>query len=346
MRLCTFEIATPLGRHRRLGALAGDRIADLNAACAWHLRSKGETRPYRLASVLVPPGMLDFLRGGDTSLTFARTALEHLVAEAKDGRELLGRKGEHLLFTAGEVKLVAPLPRPASMRDFYVFEGHVKKGFEKRGEPMPAEWYDMPVYYKGNHQSIIGPGEPVTWPMFTEKFDYELELAIVIGKTGRNIPKEKAMEYIAGYTVMNDFSARDIQRAEMKVRLGPAKGKDFATAIGPVLVTPDEIADPYALRMTARVNGETWSEGNSSQMHHRFDRIIEFASMEETLHPGDLIGSGTVTGGCGLELDRWVRPGDTIELEIEGIGRLSNTVVRPDRASQGTSPHSTSPTRS
>jgi len=205
----------------------------------------------------------------------------------------------------------------------------VKKGFEKRGEPMPDEWYDMPVYYKGNHQSIIGPGDPVAWPAFTEKFDYELELAVIIGRAGRNIPRERAAEHIAGFTIMNDFSARDIQRAEMKVRLGPAKGKDFATAIGPVLVTPDEIPDPYKLRMVARVNGEIWSEGNSSLMHHRFDRIIEFASTEETLHPGDLIGSGTVTGGCGLELDRWVKPGDVIELEIEKIGRLANRVVKP-----------------
>ncbi|HLB01413.1 MAG TPA: fumarylacetoacetate hydrolase family protein, partial [Bacteroidota bacterium] len=277
---------------------------------------------------LVPPDMLEFLRGGDTSLTFSRTALEHVGSEDGGGKKLTGQRGERLVFGHDEMRLIAPLPRPASMRDFYVFEGHVKTGFEKRGEPMPGEWYTYPVYYKGNHQSIIGPGDPVSWPSFTEKFDYELELAIIIGKTGRNIPREKAMEHVAGFTIMNDFSARDIQKAEMKVRLGPAKGKDFATAIGPVLVTPDEIGDPYRLRMTARVNGETWSDGNSSGMHHRFDRIIEFASMEETLHPGDLIGSGTVTGGCGLELDRWVKPGDIIELEIEKIGRLANTVVK------------------
>jgi 2-keto-4-pentenoate hydratase/2-oxohepta-3-ene-1,7-dioic acid hydratase in catechol pathway len=329
MRLCTFEVTTVLGRHTRLGAVVpGGAIADLNSACAWHLGLKGEPRPSRLAAAIVPPDMLEFLRGGDTSATFARAALEHLTSEASKGAATSGRNGERLMFGAGDVRLLAPLPRPASMRDFYTFEGHVKKGFEKRGEPMPEEWYTYPVYYKGNHASIIGPGDPVAWPSFTEKFDYELELAVVIGREGRNIPREKAMEHVAGFTIMNDFSARDMQRAEMKVRLGPAKGKDFATAIGPVLVTPDEIADPYNLRMRARVNGETWSDGNSSSMHHRFDRMIEFASMEETLHPGDLIGSGTVTGGCGLELDRWVKPGDTIELEIEGIGTLANTVVR------------------
>ncbi len=328
MRLCTFEVSTLLGTQSRLGAVIPGGIADLNAACAWHLGLKGETRPYRLAGAIVPPDMLEFLRGGDTSMTFARATLEHLNAECAKGVPLTGRKGGRLLFAAPEIRLLAPLPRPTSMRDFYTFEGHVKKGFEKRGEPMPEEWYKFPVYYKGNHASIIGPGDPVAWPVFTEKFDYELELAIIIGKEGRNIPRERAMEHVAGFTVMNDFSARDMQRAEMKVRLGPAKGKDFATAIGPVLVTPDEIADPYNLRMTARINGETWSEGNSGSMYHRFDRMIEFASMDETLHPGDLIGSGTVTGGCGLELDRWVKPGDTIELEIDNIGKLTNTVIR------------------
>jgi 2-keto-4-pentenoate hydratase/2-oxohepta-3-ene-1,7-dioic acid hydratase in catechol pathway len=332
MRLCTFEVATVLGRQRRLGAVFPAGIADLNSACTRHLARKGEPRPERLAEAIVPPDMLEFLRGGETSATFARATLGELTIEIAAGArpaDLAGRRGERIVFAPGEVRLLAPLPNPPSMRDFYAFEGHVKKGFEKRGEPMPEEWYAFPVYYKGNHASIIGPGEPVHWPSFTEKFDYELELAVVIGKEGRNIPKEKAMEHVAGFTVMNDFSARDIQRAEMKVRLGPAKGKDFATAIGPVLVTPDEIADPYNLGMRARVNGETWSEGNSGSMHHRFDRMIEFASMDETLRPGDLIGSGTVTGGCGLELDRWVKPGDVIELEIDGIGKLVNTVVRP-----------------
>lgn len=332
MRLCTFEVATVLGRHRRLGALTPGGIADLNSACAWHLARKGEVRPRRLADAIVPADMLEFLRGGDTSATFARATLDHLASAVDGGStaaDLAGAEGERLVFAHAEVRLLAPLPNPASMRDFYAFEGHVKKGFEKRGEPMPEEWYRFPVYYKGNHASIIGPGDAVRWPSFTEKFDYELELAIVIGKEGRNIPKEKAMEHVAGFTIMNDFSARDMQRAEMKVRLGPAKGKDFATALGPVLVTPDEIPDPYNLRMRARVNGETWSDGNSGTIHHRFDRMIEFASMEETLRPGDLIGSGTVAGGCGLELDRWVKPGDLIELEIDGIGILPNTVVRP-----------------
>jgi 2-keto-4-pentenoate hydratase/2-oxohepta-3-ene-1,7-dioic acid hydratase in catechol pathway len=303
-------------------------IIDLNSGCAWHLQTKGEAQPYRLANALVPPTMMEFLRGGATSVTFATATLEHLTQEMKAGNRPVGLNDESIVFRPQEVRLMAPLPRPASMRDFYAFEEHVKKGFEKRGEPMPAEWYEMPVYYKGNHQSIVGPDEDVVWPSFTGQFDYELELAIIIGKTGRNVPEARAREYIAGFTIMNDFSARDMQKKEMKVRLGPAKGKDFATAIGPVLVTPDEIGDPYTLKMTARINGEVWSEGNSRSMYHSFEKMISFASMDETIHPGDLFGSGTVGKGCGLELDRWLKPGDSVELEIEGIGILRNRVVK------------------
>jgi 2-keto-4-pentenoate hydratase/2-oxohepta-3-ene-1,7-dioic acid hydratase in catechol pathway len=272
--------------------------------------------------------MLGFLQGEITSMTFATTTVEHIQQALKSGNVLIGLNEETLLFKQSDVKLKAPLSRPTSMRDFYAFEQHVKKGFENRGEQMPQEWYEMPVYYKGAHWSIIGPDEDVHWPSYTEKFDYELELAILIGKTGRNIPETNAREYIAGFTIMNDFSARDIQRKEMKVRLGPAKGKDFATAIGPILVTPDEIVDPYNLKMTAKINGELWSEGNSKSMYHSFEKMIAFASQDETLYAGDIIGSGTVGTGCGLELERWVKPGDVMELEIEKIGVLRNRVVR------------------
>lgn len=328
MKLCTFEIKTSLGKHLRLGVVVDQGIIDLSAACAWHLARKGEARPYTLARVLVPDSMLEFLQGEQTSIGFARATVHDLLEAVEKDPSPLGLNEETLLYAPADVKLRAPIPRPTSMRDFYAFEEHVKKGFEKRGEPMPKEWYEIPVYYKGSHQSIIGPDEDVLWPSFTEKFDYELEIAFVIGKTGRNIRKENAGDYIAGFTVMNDFSARDIQRKEMKVRLGPAKGKDWCTAIGPVLVTPDELGDPYNLAMTARINGELWSEGNTGSIHHTFERMIEFLSQDETLHPGDLIGSGTVGTGCGLELDRWVKPGDVIELEIEKIGVLRNRVVK------------------
>jgi len=328
MRLVTFEVATPVGRKLRLGCETGNGIVDLNFACACQLKKAGQAQPYCLADAFVPADMLSFLQGEKNSMLRAQETLSALKSDLESGKISVGEEGERLFYRLNEVKLKAPLPNPTSLRDFYTFEQHVKKAFELRGEPVPPEWYEMPVYYKGNHQSIIGPEEEVAWPVFTEKFDYELELACVIGKKGKNIPEERAADYITGFTVMNDFSARDIQKKEMKVRLGPAKGKDFATALGPVLATPDEVGNPYHLKMTARINGETWSEGNSEKMHYTFEQMIAFASKEETLYPGDVLGSGTVGGGCGLELDRWVKPGDVIELEIEKIGILKNRVVK------------------
>ena len=317
MKLCTFEIRTHLGRHRRLGAVLDAGILDLNFACAARLKSQ------KLADALAPAAMREFLEGEPTAMAAAR---ETVAFFEQSGLER-GLNDETLLYAPSEIKLLAPLPNPASLRDFYAFEAHVKKGFEKRGEPMPAEWYQIPVYNKSGHHNIIGTEEEVLWPSFTEKFDYELELAAIIGRRGSNIPAERAAEYIAGFTVMNDFSARDIQRQEMKVRLGPAKGKDWCTALGPYLVTADEIGDAYNLRMTARVNGELWSEGNSGSIYWKFGQMIEFLSRDDTVYPGDVIGSGTVGTGCGLELDRWVQRGDVMELQIEKIGVLRNRVV-------------------
>lgn len=328
MRLCTFEVRTHLGRKRRLGALRESGIVDLNFACAWHLARDGEPRPEPLAHALVPDNMLEFLEGGSTASEHAARAVTALEAALGTGPRPAGRNEETLIYAPEEVTLAAPLPNPTSLRDFFGFEEHVRAGFEKRGEPMPREWYEMPVYYKGAHRSIVGPDADVLWPSFTEKLDYELELAAVIGREGRNVPAGEARAYIAGFTVMNDFSARDIQRREMKVRLGPAKGKDWCTAIGPVLVTPDEIGDPYALAMTASVNGEVWSRGSSSTLYWKFEAMIEFLTRDDTVFPGDVIGSGTVGGGSGLELDRWLRGGDVVELEIEKIGILRNRVVR------------------
>ena len=298
-------------------------ILDLNFTCAARFAAAEEAQPHKLANAILPDNMREFLEGEARAMAAARETIGFF--EQSDVRR--GPNDETLLYHPSEVKLLAPLPNPASVRDFYAFEAHVKKGFEKRGEPMPAEWYQIPVYYKSGHHNIIGTDVDVPWPSFTEKFDYELELAAIVGKQGRNIPASRAAEYIAGFTVMNDFSARDIQRQEMRVRLGPAKGKDWSTALGPYLVTPDEIGDPYDLRMTARINGDEWSKGNSSTIYWKFEQMIEFLSKDDTIYPGDVIGSGTVGTGCGLELDRWVKRGDVMELEIEKIGVLRNHVV-------------------
>ena len=326
MKLCTFEVATHVGRRQRVGVYVDGRIIDVNFATAWRQQQKGEPEPQRLADALAPANMLDFLRAGPRALHAAQQAAQH-IGHGWETACPLGVNGETLTYQEAEVRLLAPLPNPNSVRDFYAFEAHVKKGFEKRGEPMPREWYEIPVYYKSGHNNIIGAGEDVRWPSFTEKFDYELELAAVIGKRGANIKAADAGQYIAGFTVMNDFSARDIQRKEMRVRLGPAKGKDWCTALGPYLVTPDEIGDVYNLEMTARINGEEWSRGNSSTIFWKFEQMIEFLSQDDAVLPGDVIGSGTVGTGCGLELDRWLKRGDLMELEIEKIGVLRNRVV-------------------
>ncbi len=293
---------TQVGRFQRLGAVTEAGICDVNFLTAARTGQK-------MADALVPATMREFLAEGSWD------ALQETMLAAPSAER--GPNDEQLVYRHDEVRLLAPVPNPSSLRDFFAFEAHVKKGFEKRGEPMPQEWYEMPVYYKSGHHNILGPGADVAWPPFTKKFDYELEIACVIGRDNR----------IAGYTIMNDFSARDIQRREMKVRLGPAKGKDWATALGPVLVTRDEIGDVYNLTMTARINGEEWSRGSTASMHWKFEQMIAFLTDGDFLVPGDVIGSGTVGTGCGLELDRWVERGDVIELEIENIGILRNRVV-------------------
>jgi len=231
-----------------------------------------------------------------------------------------------------------PLPPVASVRDFYAFEQHVKTCRRQRGLDMVPEWYQVPVFYFSNPAGVIGHGDPVCAPRASRALDYELELACVIGKAGSDIPADdRALEYVAGFTIMNDWSARDLQRQEMAVGLGPAKGKDFATSLGPELVSFDELRDCYEdgrlrLKMTASVNGKVYSEGNAATMHWTWPQLIAHASRDTRLVPGDVLGSGTVGTGCILELTPdavggWLKAGDVVELTIERLGTLRNTVV-------------------
>lgn len=329
MRLAMFEVQTVLGQFQRLGVLlpgTDNLLLDLNTAYNWLLHQEGEPQSRRLADAILPPDLKQFLQLGPKALEEARRTLAFCLERNIAESLWLGLGGATLVFPMHEVVLKPPIQYPHMLRDFLAFETHTKAGYARRNEPVPEAWYKMPVYYKGNPYSLIGPDEVVLWPRYTRKLDYELELACVIGKEGRNIPVEKAHEYIAGYTILNDFSARDIQKYEMMCRLGPAKGKDFATALGPVLVTPDELPHPLNLNMQARINGELWSEGQSGSIHWTFEQMIAHVSQDETLYPGDIFGSGTVGSGCGLDLDRWLQPGDVIELEIEGLGVLKNTI--------------------
>jgi fumarylacetoacetate (FAA) hydrolase len=226
----------------------------------------------------------------------------------------------------------------ASIRDFYAFEQHVATCRHHRGLDMIPQWYQVPVFYFSNPAGVIGHEAEVYAPRRSEALDYELELACVIGREARDLPDDdRALEAVAGWTIMNDWSARDLQRVEMAVGLGPSKGKDFATSLGPELVTFDELADCYRggrlhLEMTARVNGRLLSQGNSRTMYWTWPGLLAHASRDATLRPGDVIGSGTVGTGCILELtpektEGWLKPGDVVELSIERLGTLRNRVV-------------------
>jgi fumarylacetoacetate (FAA) hydrolase len=229
-----------------------------------------------------------------------------------------GKAREHAEYALDEVELRPPVLHPPSVRDFYAFEQHVKTARGRRGLDVPEEWYRVPVFYFSNPNAIYGPEEEIPYPEGTSELDYELEVAAVIGADGE----------IGGFTIMNDWSARDLQREEMKVGLGPAKGKDFATSLGPIVVTPEEFDGSEAV-MVARVNGEERSRGNLADLYHSWEAIVDRAGQNAELLPGDILGSGTVGTGCILEHGdgRWLQPGDVVELEVEGIGVLRNRIA-------------------
>ncbi len=281
------------------------------------------------------PGV--FESGNVHALPFADT-LKFLQA-GPDAWQSAG--GEHLADSGvplADVQLHSPLEQPPSFRDFYAFEAHVKTSWSNRSKPVPAAWYEMPVFYFSNPSAMFATDAVVPIPAYSAAMDYELEIAAIIGLPGQDILAEKALDHIFGFTILNDWSARDEQRLEMQVALGPAKGKDFASSLGPWIVSPDEISahaterlGVYDLEMTARVNGKERSRGNWQDLYYSFGEMIARASAGVTLHPGDVIGSGTVGTGCLLELTRgqgpWLQPDDIVELEIEKIGVLRNTVI-------------------
>src|SRR5437764_14083319 len=309
MKLVTFSRD---GAAPRAGVLVegGRKVLDLQAA---HQSRHGKRSP-RLSSVL------EIVRGGQGALDLATS--------------LLKSKGDSL--EKSGLQLLAPIPCPPQMRDFLCFEKHLVQAFEAvaklRGTEarIPKVWYERPIFYHPNRFSVCGPDTDVPWPAYTERLDFELEFGCYIAKRGKDIPREQAREYIFGYTIFNDFSARDEQTKEMAGQLGPGKGKDFdnANAMGPCLVTADELGDPYRLEMIARGNGEGWGRGNPGGMQGKFEDCIAHASRSETLHPGEFFGSGTVGNGCGLERLRFLKPGDVVELEVQGIGVLRNRVVK------------------
>jgi 2-keto-4-pentenoate hydratase/2-oxohepta-3-ene-1,7-dioic acid hydratase in catechol pathway len=265
--------------------------------------------------------MLSLINAGENGLKTART--------------LLQSADESVTMAVSDVSFLPPI-MPVQYRDCLVFEEHLANCFKVMGATMPVPpsippvWYDQPLYYKGNRMSFIGHGTDVQWPAYAEFLDIELELAIVVGKTGKDISKDVAPAHIFGYSILNDVSARDAQMREMPGQLGPCKGKDFDTGniLGPYILTADEVVHPIAVNMEARVNGERWGGGNSSQMQHSFADILVHISSSETIYAGEVIGSGTVGTGCGLEIGKRLQDGDIFELEIENIGILTNRIVK------------------
>ncbi|MDA0256340.1 MAG: fumarylacetoacetate hydrolase family protein, partial [Chloroflexi bacterium] len=236
-----------------------------------------------------------------------------------------------------ELRLLSPLPRPRQIRDFLCFEEHllnVVEQMKQRGAAgalgIAPVWYQQPVFYTANALAVVGPDTEVSWPAYSASMDYELELACVIGRPGKAIPRERALEHVAGFTILNDLSARDAQMLEMPAGLGPGTGKDFdgGNVLGPWITTLDEIGDPQDLAMEVRVNGERWGGGTSAAMHHDFATMIAHVSRGSTLYPGEVLASGTVGTGCAFELGRELKSGDLVELEVERIGVLRTRVRR------------------
>jgi 2-keto-4-pentenoate hydratase/2-oxohepta-3-ene-1,7-dioic acid hydratase (catechol pathway) len=270
-----------------------------------------------------------------------RTLIELLAAD-REGLERVYRQAESAPFEViplAEAALLSPVRIPPSVRDFMAFEGHVVASMGALGATVDPVWYEQPVFYFSNPAAVIGPTDPAPIAPGSTQYDYELEVAAVIGDPGRDLDPAAAEDHIAGYTILCDWSARDLQATEMRLHLGPTKGKDTATSLGPVLVTPDELAafrkgNGYDLAMTATVNGAAYSRGNWSDLYWSFGQMLAYASRGTELRPGDVIGSGTVGTGCILELSGvhgadaypWLRPGDQVRLEIDQLGAITSTV--------------------
>ncbi|TWC40199.1 2-keto-4-pentenoate hydratase/2-oxohepta-3-ene-1,7-dioic acid hydratase in catechol pathway [Pseudomonas sp. SJZ079] len=325
MRLVTF---TDGAGFERAGALLENDQAVLDLQQAYRTLQGRDSA--QLASVLA------LVEAGEPALELARSLLAQAPADA--------------VLQRSAVKLRAPIQPPPQMRDCSCFELHLRQSFaaarraralrtpdpeatlremNTRADDRVIETFNrQPIYYKCNRFAVIGIDDEFQWPSFSKAMDYELEFGCYIGKRGKDISREDARSHIVGYTIFNDMSARDAQAKEMPGMLGPAKSKDFDTGniMGPCLVTADELGDPYDLNMVARVNGEEWGRGNTRDMRWRFEDVIAHVSRSETLYPGEFLGSGTVGNGCGLEQLRYLKPGDLVELEVDGIGVLRTRV--------------------
>ena len=318
------------GAQPRFGFKKDEYIIDVIRATIWVNEKNGDS-----SFLEIPSTLKKALKNWDTNFAKLKkldTALREInIQYHTDGDKPIAVLEE-------DVQLLAPVPNPQSFRDFYAFEQHVRAARKLRGVDMHPDWFKIAIFYFSNPAALYGHGEDIPYPRGTNELDYELEFAIIIAKGGSDINQDEADKYIAGYTICNDWSARDLQREEMAMSLGPAKGKDFASSFGPYMVTPDELEDAWdddgklQLRMTCHVNGKLISDGNTNDLYHPFTKMIERASMNAKLLPGDILGSGTVGTGCILELrpenvGGWIKKGDVVHMEVERLGVLENKIV-------------------
>jgi 2-keto-4-pentenoate hydratase/2-oxohepta-3-ene-1,7-dioic acid hydratase in catechol pathway len=310
-------------RHVRLGVCEGDLVIDPDRLLRADMRARrGSTAADSVAGAATD--MISFFESGAAGAAQARRAVDVALSALGNGVLL---DGVHRL---DSVVLRAPVPRPRRVRDYLTYTAHAQ------GSDLPASpaFEAMPICYKCNVESIVGPEETLLWPSYTNQLDFELELGFFSSGGGRDLTPSEARSLIAGVTIFNDVSARDVQFYEMSLGIGPSKGKDFCTAMGPCVLTMDEV-DEWAVELTARVNGEVWAAGTTEHRRFSFAEVLAWASLDEDVHPGEFFAVGTVGGGCGLELDRWIQPGDIVELEAAGVGVLRNPVGHPAHAPAG-----------
>ena len=328
MKFATYTLKGSL--QPRFGFKKDKYIVDVLHAAIWANESKGNSSFLEIPSTLKIA--LDNWETNFVKLKELDDSLPDINIQSHTVR------GKPIAFLMNEVQLLAPVPDPQSFRDFYAFEQHVRAARKLRGLEMHPDWFRIPIFYFSNPAAIYGHGSEIPYPKKTNELDFELEFAVIIAGTGSDIPSKDADRHIAGYTICNDWSARDLQREEMAMSLGPAKGKDFATSFGPYMVTPDELEDAWDengklnLRMTCHVNGTLISDGNTNDLYHPFKDMIERASMNTKLLSGDYFGSGTVGTGCILELrpentGGWIKKGDVVTLEVKRLGVLENKIV-------------------
>lgn len=327
MKLVTFRVNTPVGAVNRLGALIDGRqdgrVVDLTAAWTDYLtRETDEPKPRGLANLYTPPDMIGYLEGGKTSRAAAETAVAWARRQLERGAAPVGADGATLVYEAKDAQLLAPIPRPPSLRDFSIYQKHMTNA--GRQSEKRLAWYTTPPFYKGNCDAVVGYGADVPFPYFTKKLDLEIEIGIVIGKKGRNLTFEQAKEHIAGYTIWIDPSARDGHDREP---FGPTKRKDFSTALGPCIVTADEI-DERNLKVRVTCDDEVWFEGATSEPRSfHAEHLVAYASDNEWLFPGDVIGTGTIGFGCSMDYHKWPQVGQTMTFEVEGIGAMRHKIV-------------------